>query len=249
MCELGAAWLCRASWMDEHTDVDDGRRASVSLALSAAGHARRIPRRVGVWVVGKRKERSVAGCLGKRKTRFYLPCMGMSQQRIARHKRVAKTRAAWRVSVGGAAFSSCVPFTLRRLSAGPSSQSAGSALPTGRKPLGASSVTAVGPGWGPQLRRVHIARPAPWSPRLRERIHVAVGRSAPRSHGCSNHGALCLTHPPIGDGHILELFLVVRILPLFGVRCESPGCRHTHGDRGWWRWICLVRGKIHGQER
>ena len=42
MCERGAAWLCRVSWMDEHTDVDDGRRASVSLALSAAGHARRI---------------------------------------------------------------------------------------------------------------------------------------------------------------------------------------------------------------
>ena len=75
MCELGAAWLCRVSWMDEHTDVDDGRRASVSLALSsAAGHARRISRRVGVWVVGKRKERSVVGCLGKRgEKRFYLP--------------------------------------------------------------------------------------------------------------------------------------------------------------------------------
>ena len=67
MCELGAAWLCRVSWMDEHTDVDDGRRASVSLAWSAAGHARRISRRVGVWVVGKRKERSVVGCLGKRR--------------------------------------------------------------------------------------------------------------------------------------------------------------------------------------
>jgi len=70
MCERGAAWLCRVSWVDEHTDVDDGRRASVSLALSAAGHARRISRRVGVWVVGKRKERSVVGCLGKRKKRF-----------------------------------------------------------------------------------------------------------------------------------------------------------------------------------
>ena len=69
----GAAWLCRVSWMDEHTDVDDGRRASVSLALSAAGHARRISRRVGVWVVGKRKKRSVVGCLKKTEKRFYLP--------------------------------------------------------------------------------------------------------------------------------------------------------------------------------
>ena len=36
--------------VDEHTDVDDGRRlvVSVSLTLSAAGHARRISRRVGV---------------------------------------------------------------------------------------------------------------------------------------------------------------------------------------------------------
>ena len=77
MCELGAAWLCLVSWMDEHTDVDDGRRASVSLALSAAGHARRIlSRRVGVWVVGKRKERSVVGCLGKRKNVF--TCTGGS---------------------------------------------------------------------------------------------------------------------------------------------------------------------------
>ena len=57
--------------VDEHTDVDDGRRASVSLALSAAGHARRISRRVGVWVVGKRKERSVVGCLGKRKKKRF----------------------------------------------------------------------------------------------------------------------------------------------------------------------------------
>ena len=64
--------------VDEHTDEDDGRRASVSLALSAAGHARRISRRVvGVWSIGKkRKERSVFGCLGKRKKRFYLPCQG-----------------------------------------------------------------------------------------------------------------------------------------------------------------------------
>ena len=51
MCELGAAWLCRVSWVDEHIMdvVDDGRRASVSLALSAAGHARRISRH---WACG-----------------------------------------------------------------------------------------------------------------------------------------------------------------------------------------------------
>ena len=65
----------------------------------------------------------------------------------------------------------------------------------------------VGRGWGPQSYRAHIARPAPWSPRSRERIHVAVGRSAPRSHDCSNHGTLGLIHPLIGDGHILEMFL------------------------------------------
>ena len=52
--------------VDKHTDVDDGRRAS----SWAAGHARRISRRVGAWVVGKRKNRSVVGCLKKRKKCF-----------------------------------------------------------------------------------------------------------------------------------------------------------------------------------
>ena len=64
------------------------------------------------------------------------------------------------------------------------------------------------PRQGPRSRRVHLARTAPWSPHSRERVHVEVGRSALRSHGCSNHGSLGLTHPLIGDGHIPELFLV-----------------------------------------
>ena len=42
--------------VDEHTDVDDGRRLGVSGVERVAGHARRISRRVGVWVVGKRKK-------------------------------------------------------------------------------------------------------------------------------------------------------------------------------------------------
>ena len=65
--------------VDEHTDVDDGRRLIISVSLlSAAGHARRISRRVGVWVVGKRNKRSVVGCLKKRGKRFYLPWMEVS---------------------------------------------------------------------------------------------------------------------------------------------------------------------------
>ena len=48
---------------------------------------------------------------------------------------------------------------------------------------------------------------------------MAVGRSAPRSHDCSNHGTLGLIHPLIGDGHILEMFLA-RLQSLF-LRCES----------------------------
>ena len=52
----------------------------------------------------------------------------------------------------------------------------------------------------------------------RERIHAAVGRSAPRSHDRSNHGTLGLSQPPFGDNHILETFLA-RLQSSF-LRCE-----------------------------
>ena len=54
------------------------------MMLSAAGHARRLSRRVGVWVVGIRKKRSVVGCLKKRGGgRFYLPCFSTSSLALA----------------------------------------------------------------------------------------------------------------------------------------------------------------------
>ena len=55
--------VCRTRVVNEHTDVDDGRRLGVSGVERGwpSGHARRISRRVGVWVVGKRKKRPVVG--------------------------------------------------------------------------------------------------------------------------------------------------------------------------------------------
>ena len=52
--------------------------------------------RVACWRVGKRKERSVVGCLGKRKKRFYLPWLGWRHVPCAMWRRRPQVRGAWR---------------------------------------------------------------------------------------------------------------------------------------------------------
>ena len=76
MCELGAAWLCRVSWMDEHTDVDDGRRASVGVSGVERGWpctSHITPR----GRVGGRKAQRTVRCrvaVWENEKKFYLPC-------------------------------------------------------------------------------------------------------------------------------------------------------------------------------
>ena len=114
-----------------------------------------------------------------------------------------------------------------------------------RPPQCARGSRRVAPNPGAARTAPRITRePGPIS------LYFAGAREDSRSHGCSNHGPLDLTHPLIGDGHILELFLV-RFCHFLCV-ANHPGVIHTHGDRGSWRWIGLVReiycmGKSVGQ--